>query len=379
MTKKHSADAESLRNLDEDIFAFIEAGVEQPDTDEKFNELALRLFSYQFDANIPYQRYCQKRGALPGKIDSWAEIPAVPSDAFKEVTLCTFTPDQATKVFMSSGTSDQTRRAKAYLDEMGVRYTGTSYASMSDGYIFPDERKRRALMMTPPPQTAPNSAIVWGMFKCIENHTIGEPQYFMTRDGFDVPGFVGGLKQAEAEGEPVVIMAPTFGLVHFFDACRDKDLSFKLPAGSVICDGGGYKGRSREVPKAEIFELAQQILGVEPECMINTLGMTELCAAYPDNVFRNHVKGVREPRYKPNLAWTRTVVVDPETLEALPHGEQGLLRHYCLANITTVLAVQTDDLGYEIGNGFEVIGRAKGAEARGCSIAFDEILSAQKG
>jgi len=43
-----------------------------------------------------------------------------------------------------------------------------------------------------------------------------------------------------------------------------------------------------------------------------------------------------------------------------------------------VLAVLSEDMGYALGGGFELIGRAKGAEARGCSIAVDELLEAMK-
>jgi hypothetical protein len=45
-----------------------------------------------------------------------------------------------------------------------------------------------------------------------------------------------------------------------------------------------------------------------------------------------------------------------------------------LANTGTVLAIQTADLGRGLGDGFEVMGREPGAEARGCSIAADEML-----
>jgi hypothetical protein len=44
----------------------------------------------------------------------------------------------------------------------------------------------------------------------------------------------------------------------------------------------------------------------------------------------------------------------------LPPGEVGLLRHYDLINVPTVLAVQTDNLGYVNADGsFQIVGRAK--------------------
>jgi len=42
-----------------------------------------------------------------------------------------------------------------------------------------------------------------------------------------------------------------------------------------------------------------------------------------------------------------------------------------------VMAIQTDDVGYTTGTGFEITGRAPGAEARGCALVLDELLAAQ--
>ncbi len=47
-----------------------------------------------------------------------------------------------------------------------------------------------------------------------------------------------------------------------------------------------------------------------------------------------------------------------------------------LANRNTVSCILTEDLGRTLGDGFELLGRVQGAEARGCSMAIDELLSA---
>ena len=49
-------------------------------------------------------------------------------------------------------------------------------------------------------------------------------------------------------------------------------------------------------------------------------------------------------------------------------GETGLLRIFDLANVFSVMAVQTEDLAVRRGDGFELLGRAELAEARGCSL-----------
>ena len=52
-----------------------------------------------------------------------------------------------------------------------------------------------------------------------------------------------------------------------------------------------------------------------------------------------------------------------------------MLCHYDLANAGSVMAVLTEDLGIAFDDGFRVLGRARGAEPRGCSLAMDDLLS----
>jgi hypothetical protein len=45
-----------------------------------------------------------------------------------------------------------------------------------------------------------------------------------------------------------------------------------------------------------------------------------------------------------------------------------------LANLYSCSFLLTQDIGVQYADGFEVLGRAQDAEARGCSIAMDEFL-----
>jgi hypothetical protein len=64
-------------------------------------------------------------------------------------------------------------------------------------------------------------------------------------------------------------------------------------------------------------------------------------------------------------------VIDPATGDDVPDGAPGLLRVYDLANLHSVMAIQTDDIGIRSDDGsgrFQLLGRAAGAEPRGCSL-----------
>ena len=55
-------------------------------------------------------------------------------------------------------------------------------------------------------------------------------------------------------------------------------------------------------------------------------------------------------------------------------GEIGMIVIHDLANIGSISAIETADLGRRVEDGFEVLGRQVGAEERGCSIAADIML-----
>jgi hypothetical protein len=61
-------------------------------------------------------------------------------------------------------------------------------------------------------------------------------------------------------------------------------------------------------------------------------------------------------------------IVSPETGCEVAEGETGLIRVFDLANVFSVMAIQTEDLGVRRGSGFELLGRAIAADPKGCSL-----------
>ena len=55
-------------------------------------------------------------------------------------------------------------------------------------------------------------------------------------------------------------------------------------------------------------------------------------------------------------------------------SESWLAKIIDLMNVDSAVAVLTQDQVRRAADGFELLGRAPGAPARGCSIAIDEIL-----
>ena len=57
----------------------------------------------------------------------------------------------------------------------------------------------------------------------------------------------------------------------------------------------------------------------------------------------------------------------------------GILAHLDLANLGSVSAILTEDLGFLVPGGFTLRGRTPGAEPRGCSLAMEEFLVGLEG
>jgi hypothetical protein len=72
----------------------------------------------------------------------------------------------------------------------------------------------------------------------------------------------------------------------------------------------------------------------------------------------------------------RTRAIDPLSSKEKSKGEPGILVHTDLANYNSVTTILTEDVGIATDEGFILLGRAKGAQAKGCSLAVDEFLQA---
>lgn len=340
---------------------------------QDFNALALQVFAYQFQHNIPYQRFCLARGRTPKSVTRWQDIPAVPTVAFKELDLTCGPPE---KIFRTSGTTrGQEQRGRHLVPDLELYRT--SALSHFAACLLPDGRRLPILALIPSPETRPDSSLTQMTEWVREALSTEGSRYFIDPQGVHLDTFTDAITRVQKEGIPVCILALTSALVAFFDLCEARGCQFALPGGSRIMDTGGSKGQGRVISRNGFLQSCWKYLKVAGYYCVNEYGMTEMASQFYDNVLYNRFRRSNEPRYKIGPAWTRTLVVDPETLREVPPGQAGLLRHFDLANAGSVMAIQTEDVGYAVGSGFEITGRVLGAEPRGCALTLDEFLAAQ--
>lgn len=358
-------------NLRDEILAVLHRGLDAPLEEAEFNRLALEVFAYQFARNRPYAAFSRARGRTPETVSRWQEIPAVPTAAFKDADLTTVPPEEVRVTYLTSGTTAGGEKRGRHLLP-GTELYDASLVPNFQAHLLPDGERMPILVLGPTARYFPHSSLGHMHSRVMELFGTEDSGVFWTEEGPLFPLFLATLERADAGGAAVCLLGTAFGFVRFLDRLEAEGRRLRLPPGSRIMDTGGYKGRSREVPQEELYGLYEELLGVPGTHVVNEYGMTELSSQYYDRTLRDHLTGQPPlPRRKVPPPWTRVQVVDPDTLAPLPQGERGLLRHLDLANLHTVLAVQTDDLGVHRGDGFEVLGRAVGAEPRGCSLAAE--------
>ena len=188
---------------------------------------------------------------------------------------------------------------------------------------------------------------------------------------------VAALNASLITRRPSLMLGTAFSFVHLLDFLNEHELRFRLPPGSRVMETGGYKNRSRAMPREELHTLITDRLGVPDEHIICEYGMSELSSqAYA--VTSDEWRVTRNSKSSRHLSpvtchfqfppWARVQIISPETGREVADGETGLVRIFDLANVFSVIAVQTEDLGIRRGDGFELIGRAQFAELRGCSL-----------
>jgi hypothetical protein len=358
-----------MANLNAELIKELLAFIAQPaSTPEQFNSLALKLFAHQFEHNLALQRYCLARGKTARTVKSWRDIPAVPINAFKDLSLSCVPPEQAQRVFMTSGTTRGEVKGCHYHPTLQVydasmlknfqqRFMGET-SKIRMGILFPDEAQ------------LPNSSLAHYLALAVREFGAPGSAYFLGLQGLEIERLIAMLEEIQKSDKPLALLGASYSFVHLLDELQRRGLSYQLPAGSRLLDTGGFKGQSREMAQEDFYTQLSGTLGVARSLCINMYGMTELSTQFYDD------GNATLPAIKSGPHWIATRAVDPLTLADVPEGERGILVHCDLGNFNSVTTILTEDVGVMVDGGFLLLGRARGAQAKGCSLMVEDFLKA---
>lgn len=360
--------------------AQLPAAADFPFPARAFQELAAELFTLQRTHNAAYAAFCASR-KVPGQpITDWRTIPAMPTVGFKELDLSSLPPSERVCTFHSSGTTEH-RPSRHPHSRRSLALYESSLLAWFRPHLAPDlpasipQTTPLIINLTPPSDQAPHSSLAH-MLACVSQRFAAQNHHFVggidPQSGWilDVEKFMGLMDTALVSSNPVWLMGTAFNFVHLLDALQHRGLRYQLPEGSRVMETGGYKGRSRSLDKAELHAWISNSLGLSRDFIRCEYGMSELSSqAYDGGIpVARSSTDVAVPRIFRWPPWARCLLISPETGREVAEGEIGLIRVIDLANAYSVMAMQTEDLGRRVQDGFELVGRAPNAEQRGCSL-----------
>lgn len=311
-----------------------------------FAAMALEVFGYQFERNIPYRKYCEALGRSPENVASWNEIPAVPTDVFKipGIALRCFPEGETTGHFLTSGTTREVKGKHEYrsLDLYEASVLGG--VAVSFGRHQPFFFSQRATDI-------PHSSLA-RMFEILSGKAVlsGSSWLIDSEGKFQLENF--------HPEKPSALLGTSIALLK---AC-EKIPPLTLPEGSWIFETGGSKGLKKSFTPAEVRAHLSAHFGIPESRILNEYGMTEL--------FSQSYKWGNEETHKAP-PWTAIRVLNVHTGLPATNGQPGYLEIIDLANLDTVSAIRTQDIAIARGEReFILLGRDPEAVARGCSRAL---------
>lgn len=335
--------------------------ITDPQADD-FNTLALAAFRWQTERSEPLRRLSAQQGVDAETLTDWRQIPLVPARAFKTVELGTREPQET---FRSSGTTQPERsiHPHGFLD----LYRQVIDATFPTACL-PDSPPVPMLSLIPPRRVAPDSSLSFMVDHILERYGDADSASALGARGVEFVAARNWLGAAQRHRRPAVLLATGFSLLQLLEALERRDLRFRLPAGSVLFETGGTKGKTREVARDELLRRVTERLALPADRVVREYGMTELTSHF----YTAALTGGDPDLFRPPH-WTRVRILDPATLEEAPAGTPGLLAVFDLANLSSAVHLLTEDLGVDSGDGFRLTGRAAGAELRGCSLLAEEL------
>lgn len=372
-----SSDLHGVTSTFTDLAAALEsrftAGVAIPWSDRDFEALALAAFRMQFESIDAYRSFCEGRGATPGSVRRWQDVPPVPATAFKHIDFVVDRERAPELTFRTSGTTLGPATRGRHLVLRAALYR-QSLLPPFRAHVLAGREPMTFASLVPPPTERPDSSLsfmVGAAAQAFATHT----RWLIDGGGaLDLDGWHAIAEVAARAQDPVLVVATSLSLLHLVERL-EREPGARLPDGSRIMETGGFKGSGREVSRDTLHARVHAALGVPPGQIVGEYGMTELLSQLYEPVL---TEGPTAARTYVSPPWLRVRALDPMTLEELPAGREGILAFFDLANAGSVCHVLTEDLGSVAACRVRLSGRARGAEPRGCSLAMDELLAAAR-
>lgn len=321
----------------------IESLIFEINSEDSFNELAIKIFHFQYKNNIVYREFVKNLGLDISRINNVDEIPFLPIEFFKSHKVISFEKPAAI-TFSSSGTSGM-ETSKHLIADLCL-YEKSFLNSFSLFYGNPEDFVFLALL--PSYLERGGSSLVFMAEKLIQKSRHSESGFYL--DEYEkLKSTLLNLKQ---QNKKTILLGVTYALLDLAEgfAINYPDL--------IVMETGGMKGRRKEMVREELHSVLTKGFGVNS--IHSEYGMTELLS-------QAYSKGGGVFHCPP---WMKIQIRDiNDPFSFIKNGKTGGINVIDLANLYSCSFIETKDLGKAYADSsFEILGRFDNSDVRGCNL-----------
>ena len=346
--------------------------------DEKrplFAAALAEAFRHHYEGSEHFRKLCRLKGVDPDiPHDELGDFPFLPASEFKRRVLSSVPADLITSEVLSSATTGSPSRVP--IDRTTARRQSLVSARVMAEYL--GHHRRPFLVVDVDPgalaggrDIPARAAAARGFLVFADSVAYAlEDEAVAASPGEQADRLLSILDQIGRQGRDICV----FGFTHLLYRRLVRPIllsgrTASLPAGSRVAVLGGWKRlREESVDPASFLDAVSRALSVPEDNIIDFYGFTEQMGLVYAGVGRAP---------KTVSAYAEIIIRDFDSLRPAADGREGLIQF-----ITPVphsypgISVLTDDVGRIVGRGrdgsgrwgtrFEILGRAEGAEPRGC-------------
>lgn len=315
-----------------------------------------------------YRRMMDTIGYDPENVQRYTDIPFLPVQLFKELELKSIPQEAIFKTMTSSGTSGQ-RISKIFLDRETAAAQQKTLVRIVSNFIG---GTRLPMLILDCPSVVKNRAMFSARGAGILGFSIlGRKKVYALNDNMElefekIQAFI-----QEHQGEKILLFGFTFMVwQHFYKALLHRKVKLDL-SNAVLIHGGGWKKLHQEAVSTEEFNQAlREVCGIQRFC--NYYGMVEQtgCIYMECECGHLHASTYSDIIVRRGLDFSEAAIGEPgivQVVSLLPKSYPG---HSLLTEDEGVLlGIDNCPCGRK-GKYFQVNGRLKNAEIRGCSDTY---------
>lgn len=336
---------------------------------EKTFERVKEYFQMQFENCTMYREYCLNCGFKAQDLqgpDDVKRIPLIPTGMFKNNKLLSVPEPDIVKTCTSSGTNGG--RSMVYRDKQTLQAVYDNIDCMTDDLLSKEFSEYEMYCLGPVKEEAKDLwfAYIMGLIEGIPKLQ----RFFVKDQKFQLQELIKQLKEDEVTQKKIMIIGPPMFFQYLTDALGENTISLN-PDCITMTMGGWKKFQGEAISREELDAKIVKALGIRKENTRDGYSSVEInTALYECSNKRKHVP-----------EWLYVEAVDPDTLEPVPYGEEGVLVFIDTTAKSFPCLVISEDFGI-VYQGSDCCGmntdyikitrRVASVESKGCALKLNE-------